>query len=209
MDYETQRKFMVERHLAGRGITDQAVLNAFLKVERHKFIPEGQLNQAYADYPLSIRDRQTISQPYIVALMIQHLQLTGKEKVLEIGAGSGYQTAILAELAKRVYAVEWFADLAESAKARLDEMGYTNIQIRAGNGREGWLEEAPFERILIAAAALEIPKPLLEQLAEGGILLMPIGDSFTQMLTMAKKIQDKIELTAICPCVFVPLLPSL
>jgi len=209
MDYNTQRKLMVERHLAGRGITDKAVLDAFLKVERHKFIPDGPLAQAYADYPLPIRDKQTISQPYIVALMTQLLQLTGKEKVLEIGAGSGYQTAILAELAKSVYAVEWFADLAESARSRLSQMGYTNIQVRTGDGRMGWPEEAPFERILIAAAALEIPKTLLEQLAEGGILLMPIGDTFTQMLTMAKKVAGKIELITVSACVFVPLLPSL
>lgn len=206
MDYQTQRKFMVEQQLAGRGITDKAVLDAFFKVERHKFVPEKLLGEAYSDYPLPIGEGQTISQPYIVALMTQLLALTKKDKVLEIGVGSGYQTAILAELAGSVYAVEWFPGLAKSAELRLKEMGYLNTHIKTGDGTLGWPDEAPFERMLIAAAAPAIPGPLLDQLAETGILVMPVGGMFSQMLTMTKKLDGKIDCRDIYTCAFVPLL---
>jgi len=188
-----------------RGIKDQKLLDAFQKVERHKFIPKDLASNAYADFPVPIGNGQTISQPYIVALMTECLNLTGKEKVLEVGTGSGYQTAILAELSKEVYSIERFENLAKMAQGVLNELGYTNIKIKVGDGTLGWPEEAPFDRIIITAASPRIPLPLTEQLKDNGKLIMPLGESFSQVLTLFEKKKDKLESMQICGCVFVPL----
>ncbi|MBM3250208.1 MAG: protein-L-isoaspartate(D-aspartate) O-methyltransferase [Candidatus Omnitrophica bacterium] len=205
MDYETLRKRMVDEQIANRGITDSRVLKAFLKVERHRFIPQELRNNAYADYPLPIGEGQTISQPYMVALMTESLKLTGREKVLEIGTGSGYQAAILAELAKEVFSIERFPGLAKNAGSILRDLGYQNIKIRMGDGTLGWPEEAPFDRIIVTAASPSVPTPLLEQLKENGGLLLPLGESFSQVLTLIEKKPGTAESTPICGCVFVPL----
>ena len=205
MNYEILRKRMVDEQLAPRGIKNKNVLEAFSNVERHKFIPEDSRSSAYADFPVPIGEGQTISQPYIVALMTECLSLTGQEKVLEIGTGSGYQAAILAGLAKEVYSVERFGKLAQSAQKTLDELGYTNIKIKVGDGTLGWPEEAPFDRIIITAASPRIPLPLTEQLKEGGKLILPLGESFSQALTLVEKKSGKLESVQVCGCVFVPL----
>jgi protein-L-isoaspartate(D-aspartate) O-methyltransferase len=181
------------------------VLDAFLKIERHKFIPEELKSNAYADFPLPVGDGQTISQPYIVALMTEVLNLTGKERVLEIGTGSGYQAVILAELAKEVYTIERFEGLAKKAKELLLGLGYQNIKFKSGDGTAGWPEEAPFDRIIITAATSVIPAPLVEQLREGGKMILPLGESFSQVLTLTSKKNGKLESKNICGCVFVPL----
>lgn len=205
MDYKILRNRMVEEQLIPRGINDSGVLEAFRKVERHIFLPEDLRGSSYADFPVPIGEGQTISQPYIVALMTELLALTGKEKVLEIGTGSGYQTAILAELSKEVYSIERFPNLAKAAKDRLDKLGYTNITIKVGDGSLGWQEIAPFDRILITAATPRIPLPLNEQVKDGGRLVLPMGETFSQVLTVGIKKRNKLELTQICGCVFVPL----
>ena len=205
MDTESLKKRMVEEQLISRGIKDQKVLNAFGKVQRHKFVSEELISSAYADFPLPTAEGQTISQPYIVALMTESLGLSGKEKVLEIGTGSGYQTAILAELAKEVYSIERFDVLARKARDLLAELGYLNIKIKTGDGTLGWPEEAPFERIIITAACPRVPLPLMEQLAEGGKIILPLGESFSQILTLIEKKNGRLESKDICGCIFVPL----
>lgn len=196
---------MVDDQLRNRGIKDRRVLEAFLKVERHKFVPEDLLDNAYADFPLPIGEKQTISQPYIVALMTEKLELKGTERVLEIGTGSGYQAAILAELVKQVYTIERFDALAKQAQATLLAMGYQNIKITVGDGTLGWPEEAPFERIIITAATPRVPQPLFEQLAEGGKMILPLGDFAGQVLTLVEKKNGQPHTQDICGCVFVPL----
>ena len=205
MDYEILRKRMVQEQLMPRGIKDQKVLNAFYRIERHKFIPEDLRNSAYADFPVPIGEGQTISQPYIVALMTEYLGLTGKEKVLEIGTGSGYQTAILSELAGEIYSVERFEVLAVRAQAILNELGYKNIKVKAGDGTLGWEEAAPFDRIIITAASPKIPLPLIEQLADNGKLILPLGESVSQVLTLLEKKEGQLKSVDVCGCVFVPL----
>lgn len=205
MDPAALRKRMVKEQLLPRGISDKAVLNVFSKVERDRFIPEELKVSAYADYPVPIGEGQTISQPFIVALMTESLGLSGTERVLEIGSGSGYQTAILAELAREVYSIERFDGLGERAKRVLDELGYKNIKIKIGDGTLGWPEEAPFDRIIITAASPQIPLPLSEQLKEGGRLILPLGESFSQVLTLAQKKNGVLNSKDICGCVFVPL----
>ncbi len=205
MDYEKLRKKMVEEQLVPRGIKSERVLDAFRKVERHRFVPQDLINCAYNDFPQPIGEGQTISQPYIVALMTEYLDLTGGEKVLEVGTGSGYQAAILAELSKEVYSVERFAGLAKMAEGALKESGYTNVKIKVGDGTLGWPQEGPFDRIIITAASLRVPLPLEEQLKEGGRLVAPLGESFAQVLTLIEKKNGKLESTAVCGCVFVPL----
>jgi len=206
MDYCELRKRMVKEQLAGRGISSPELLAAFSKTERHKFVPEPLRNNAYADYPLAIGEGQTISQPYMVALMTEYLDLSGKEKVLEIGTGSGYQAAILSALAKDVYTIERFSSLADKARAILNELNYHNIRIKVGDGSEGWPEEAPFDRIIITAATPNIPGPLMDQLKEGGKLILPLEETLGQILTLVEKKNGKIKSTPICGCVFVPLL---
>jgi len=196
---------MVVEQLIPRGIKDPKVLEAFYKVERDKFIPEASRNCAYADYPLSIGENQTISQPFIVALMTECLGLSGNEKVLEIGTGSGYQAAILAELAKEVYSIERHDVLAKKAIDTLKSLCYTNIHIKVADGTLGWPEETPFDRIIVTAASPVVPGPLLEQLKDRGKLILPMGESLSQVLTLIEKKGGNLEYTDICACVFVPL----
>lgn len=182
------RKRMVEEQIKARGIKDERVLEAMMKVPRHLFVDESLRARAYVDSPLPIKEEQTISQPYIVALMTEALELKGNEKVLEIGTGSGYQLAILAELAKEVYSIERIATLANEAEKRLLSMGYKNIFIRVGDGTLGWKEKAPFDAIIVTAAAPDVPEPLVEQLAVGGRLVIPVGGEYTQDLLKITKI---------------------
>ena len=206
MDYTILRRRMVEEQLIPRGIEDPRVIDAFLKVERHRFIPEELRGSAYADYPVPIGEGQTISQPYIVALMTECLDLSGDEEVLEIGTGSGYQAAILAELSSQVYSIERFPSLAERAESLLQNLGYINIKIKVGDGTLGWPEEAPFSRIIVTAAAPEVPLPLAEQLSEGGKMILPLGETFSQVLTLIEKKKGQLKAESICGCVFVPLI---
>jgi len=205
MDYAILRNRMVDEQLIPRDIKDKRVLEAFRKVERHKFLPDELRTSAYADYPIPIGEGQTISQPYIVALMTELLQLKGNEKVLEVGTGSGYQTAILAELSKEVYSVERFETLHNSAGKTLADLGYKNIRLKIDDGTLGWREFAPFDRIIVTAASPRLPLPLEGQIKEGGRIVLPIGESFSQVLTLAEKKSGKIETTAVCGCVFVPM----
>jgi len=205
VNYEILRKRMVDEQLISRGIKDRRMLDAFSKVERHKFIPVDLRTSAYADFPVPIGEGQTISQPYIVALMTECLGLTGKEKVLEIGTGSGYQTAILAELSKEVYSIERLPGLVKKAEPLLNELGYANIKIKCADGSLGWPEAAPFDRIIITAASPQIPLPLSEQLKENGRMLLPLGETFSQVLTQIEKRDNKLHAIQVCACVFVPL----
>lgn len=206
MDFETLRKRMVEYQLIPRGISNPAVIDAFLKVERHKFVPNEFMNGAYGDHPLPIGNGQTISQPFIVALMTESLSLTGKENVLEIGTGSGYQTAILAELAKNVYSVERMPDLAERSAHILSTLGYKNITITVKDGSLGWPEHAPYDAIMVTASCPAKPATLLEQLGNGGRLVAPIGAAFGQILTLFTKEKNLIASHELCGCMFVPLI---
>jgi protein-L-isoaspartate(D-aspartate) O-methyltransferase len=205
MDFAVLRRRMVEEQLAPRGIEDPRVLGVFSKVERHRFIPEDFKGSAYADYPVPIGEGQTISQPFIVALMTQCLGVSAQDKILEIGTGSGYQAAILAELAKEVYTVERIESLAKRAEVLLGDLGYQNIKIKVDDGTLGWKENAPFNKIIITAASPRIPLPLTEQLAENGRLILPLGESFSQVLTLVEKKANRLESQQICGCVFVPL----
>ena len=174
-DFQILRHLMVEHQLERRGVRDPLVLEAMRSVPREAFVPPELADEAYADGPLPIGEGQTISQPYIVALMVEALELRGGERVLEIGAGSGYAAAVLAEIAAEVYTVERHAPLAEEAEARLRRLGYQNVHIRVGDGSRGWLDHAPYEGIVVAAGAPEVPEPLKEQLADGGRLVIPVG----------------------------------
>lgn len=186
-DYRHARERMVKNQLISRGIDDPRVLEAAKKVPRHLFVEEALIAEAYNDHPLPIGHNQTISQPYIVALMTSALELTGQEKVLEIGTGSGYQTAILAELADRVYTVERIRPLLVKARRVLDQLGYANILFRAFDGTIGWKEFAPYDGIVVTAGAPDIPPPLIDQLAEGGRLVLPVGSRFSQELVRITK----------------------
>jgi protein-L-isoaspartate(D-aspartate) O-methyltransferase len=204
MDFKAMRERMVETQIKARGIKDARVLSAMLKVERHRFVPKEYQSSAYSDQPLPIGGGQTISQPYIVALMTELLELKGDEKVLEVGTGSGYQAAILAELAKEVYSIEIVEPLASTAKKRLLELGYQNIRVKAGDGYLGWPEFAPFDAIIITCAPDHIPNPLLEQLKEGGRLVLPVANDGQQLKKIVKRL-GKIESTDIAPVIFVPM----
>jgi protein-L-isoaspartate(D-aspartate) O-methyltransferase len=203
--YRVARERMVETQIKARGIKDERVLKAMLKVPRHLFVPSSLRDQAYGDFPLPIGEGQTISQPYIVALMTEALELKGKERVLEIGTGSGYQTAILAELATWVYTIEKYSTLQEKAKAILFELGYKNISFKIGDGTLGWLEAAPFDAIIVTAAAPQIPLPLIEQLAEGGRIVIPVGDEFSQVLVKGIKKGGTLHTKSLEPVRFVKL----
>ncbi|MCK5534420.1 protein-L-isoaspartate(D-aspartate) O-methyltransferase [bacterium] len=198
------RKEMIETQIKRRGIKDQRVLEAMFKVKRHKFVPQSEQKLAYEDYPLPIGKEQTISQPYIVALMTELLQLEGKEKVLEIGTGSGYQAAILAELANEVYTIEILEPLAINAEKVLRELDYSNVTVKCGDGYLGWEEYAPFDSIIVTCAPPYIPQPLIDQLAEGGKMVIPVGIHY-QELKLLKKIKGKIKTTNIIPVRFVPM----
>jgi len=203
-DYKTMREKMVETQIKGRGVKDPRVLSVLLKVERHRFVPEKYLDSAYSDQPLPIGEGQTISQPYIVALMTELLELNGNEKVLEIGTGSGYQAAILAELAKEVYTIEIIESLASTARKKLSELGYQNIKVKAGDGYLGWPEAAPFDAVIVTAAPDHIPKPLVEQLKEGGRMVVPVGTHTQELIKIVKR-SGKMETTNVIPVVFVPM----
>ncbi len=193
--FQKLRAKMVDVQIRARGIKDTRVLAAMEKIPRHLFIDEGLVDQAYNDSPLPIDRQQTISQPYIVALMSEAMGLTGKEKVLEIGTGSGYQTAILAELADRVFSIERIAALAARARKILDALNYYNVAIRVGDGTYGWREEAPYDAIIVTAGAPQIPRILVEQLAIGGRLVIPVGSRHSQsLLKLTRLSQDPEDL---------------
>ena len=191
--FRKQRARMVEAQIKARGITDARVLKAMETVPRHLFIDEGLINQAYNDSPLPIGGNQTISQPYIVALMTQALELKGKERVLEIGTGSGYQTAILAELADKVFSIERIAALASQSRKILDQFNYYNVAIMVGDGSYGWREEAPFDAIITTAAAPDVPRYLVEQLAVGGRLVIPTGGRDVQTLCKLTRLSEDLN----------------
>ncbi len=204
--YEWLRQNMVENQIKARGIKDERILEAFYKIPRHLFVGPEQRPLAYEDHPLPIEHEQTISQPFIVALMTEALRLKGNEKVLELGTGSGYQTAILAELAGHVYTIERFEKLSRSASTLLGELGYYNITYRTGDGTRGWPEEAPFDGILAAAASEKIPPALLEQLGNGGRLVIPVGDvRGQQLMVVSKDARGKITEETLGGCRFLPL----
>ena len=206
MGFAELRNRMVAEQLLQRGISAERVLSAFRAVERHVFLPENLRASAYNDCPLPIGQNQTISQPYIVALMTQALDLTGEEKVLEIGTGSGYQAAILAQLCRKVYSIERIGLLAERAQATLHSLEITNVDIVVADGSLGLKEHAPYDAVLITAGAPRIPEILIEQLAESGKIVAPIGDTFSQTLTLLTKSREGIVTRELCGCVFVPLI---
>jgi protein-L-isoaspartate(D-aspartate) O-methyltransferase len=205
-DYAAQRWEMIEKQMRRRGITDPAVLAAMLAVPRHEFVPEEIRSSAYEDAPLPIGGGQTISQPYIVAAMTAALHLRPGDRILEIGTGCGYQAAVLACLAKEVFTIEWRAELASSASARLARLGYADAHVHCGDGTLGLPEFAPFDAILVAAAAPAIPKPLLAQLAEGGRMILPVGDTEHQELQLIERHGDAFPAKMLEGCRFVPLL---
>jgi protein-L-isoaspartate(D-aspartate) O-methyltransferase len=201
-----QARRMVRTQIQERGIRDAGVLEVMSHIPRHLFISGASTCEAYGDYPLSIGHGQTISQPYMVALMSEEMRLSGTERVLEIGTGSGYQTAILAELAAEVYTVELISELIERSHTLLDELGYTNISYRCGDGNFGWPEYAPYNRILVAAAAPSVPRPLISQLGDNGILVIPVGDSHHyQTLSIVRRVGKRLETREGIGCRFVPL----
>lgn len=204
--FESEREAMVRKQLKARGISDAGVLGAMGKIERHLFVNKAERDFAYDDRPVFIGEDQTISQPFMVAIMTQKLALTGIEKILEIGTGSGYQTAILAELGAEVYTVERFASLTKKAENCLRKMGYDNIHFKVGDGTLGWLENQPYDRIIVTAAAPRIPMQLFKQLAGGGKMTVPVGSRFMQELKMVTKEQEGgMKVKTGEGCVFVPL----
>jgi protein-L-isoaspartate(D-aspartate) O-methyltransferase len=205
-NYAAERQQMVDKQIAARGVADPRVLAAMAKVPRHRFIPSHLRDQAYGDYPLPIGEDQTISQPYIVALMTEMLELQDTDKVLEIGTGSGYQAAILGELAARVFTIDRVATLLVKAERILDSLGYTNIKTKVGDGTLGWPEEAPFDAIIVTAGAPKVPRPLTEQLALGGRLVIPVGDQWSQTLTCVRKTRDGLKYEYHGGCRFVRLI---
>ena len=205
MDYDTFRNKMVDEQLIPREISDKRVLEVFRKVARHEFVPEDLRDNAYEDRPLPIDGGQTISQPYMVALMTQCLGLKGHEKILEVGTGSGYQAAILANLAKEVYSVERVKSLAKSAESVLKNAGFTNVTTKLDDGTLGWKEHAPYDGIIVTAAAPKVPDAYIEQLKIGGKLVIPLGTMFSQVLTVIEKKTDTPSVNEVCGCVFVPL----
>lgn len=205
--FELNRQEMVKTQLETRGITDAKVLKAMRKVKRHLFVPTHQLISAYNDSPLPIGYGQTISQPYIVAYMTQAARLLPDDRVLEIGTGSGYQAAVLAELVKEVYTIEILKPLADTARVRLEELGYRNIKVKHGDGYKGWKEYAPYDAIIVTAAPDEVPEELVRQLKVGGRMVVPIG-SFFQELYLITKRESGIKQELLLPVVFVPMIHS-
>jgi len=197
---------MVEEQIIARGIKDPRVIAAMKKVPRHLFVEEALQNQAYSDHPLPIGEKQTISQPYMVALMTEAMKLTGEERVLEIGAGSGYQTAILAELAREVYSIERIRSLAIKARKLLYELGYFNAEIKIFDGTLGWAEKGPFDAIMVTAGAPNIPQPLYDQLALQGRLVIPVGDVYAQDLFRITRIEEGLKKEDLGGCRFVKLI---
>jgi len=199
---------MVQQQLVVRGINNEGVLAAMAKVPREEFVPADQRVDAYEDGPLPIGYDQTISQPYIVAFMTQQLQPKPSDRVLEIGTGSGYQAAILAELVKEIYSVEIVEPLAKSAEATLARLGYTNIHIKAGDGYKGWPEEAPFDAIIVTCAPDKVPQPLVDQLKDGGRMVIPVGERFAQELYLLEKKNGQLKESVTLPVRFVPMMRS-
>ena len=206
-DYVEERRAMVRDQLEARDIDDRTVLEAMGAVRRHQFVPTMLQTRAYRDHPLPIGNQQTISQPYIVALMTQLADVSANDVVLEVGTGSGYQAAVLAEIVDQVYTIEIISELATSARERLTSLGYDNVSVRAGDGYLGWKEKAPFDAILVTAAATEVPQPLVEQLKPGGIMIIPVGPrSQVQSLRRIQKAEDGSTTNEeVIPVVFVPL----
>ena len=205
-DYALRREAMVERQLRKRGIRDERVLAAMLSVPRHEFVPPESAGEAYDDRPLAIGQGQTISQPFMVAAMAEALRLSGSERVLEIGAGSGYQAAVLALLAREVQTVETHEVLALACRERLRRLGYNNVSVHVGDGTLGWPDQAPFDAIVVTAAAPEIPPPLVAQLADGGRLLLPVGTADEQRLLRVEKRGGELSTRPLHHCRFVPLI---
>jgi protein-L-isoaspartate(D-aspartate) O-methyltransferase len=205
-DYEIARRKMVETQIVARGVKDPRVLEAMRAVPRHLFLEEGMWDQAYQDHPLPIGDKQTISQPYIVALMTEALELTPADRVLEIGTGSGYQTAILATLARWVYSVERIRALAIRARRTLDQLRLYNISIRIGDGSEGWEDNGPYDAIMVTAGSPDVPQPLKAQLADGGRLVVPVGDRFSQSLWKVTRSGSQYRNDDLGGCRFVDLI---
>ena len=194
-NFQKARDRMVETQLVARGIRDARVLEAMRRVPRHLFVEEALKEQAHSDYPLPIGEKQTISQPYIVALMSEALELKGEEKILEIGTGSGYQAAVLAELAERVFSIERFPALAYRANQILQKLGYQNVLIRVADGSLGWPDEAPFDGIMATAGTPKIPQPLVDQLSMGGRLVLPVGDRLSQELVLVERTPEGMRKT--------------
>ncbi len=204
--YKLDRIDMVKRQIEARGISDERVLEAMRKVPRHEFVPDGYRAYAYTDGPLPIGEGQTISQPYIVALMTESLKLKPDDKVLEIGTGSGYQAAVLAEIVKEVYTIEIIEKLARRAEETLKRLGYDNVKVKAGDGYLGWPEYAPFDAIIVTCAPDHVPQPLVDQLADGGRMVIPVGSEYgIQTLYLLEKHGDKLEKRSIIPVRFVPM----
>ena len=205
--YLQKRTQMVQKDIQGRGVKDPKVLEAMKKIPRHLFVDESFKEEAYADHPLPIGEGQTISQPYVVALMTEALRLRPEDRVLEIGTGSGYQAAVLADIVKEVYTIEIRKPLAESSSKRLQELGYRNVQVRCADGYFGWEEVAPFDAIIVTAASNHIPPSLLKQLKEGGRLIIPVGSTtFHQTLTLVTKEKGDLQVEQLGGVIFVPLI---
>ncbi len=203
--FQRLRDEMVERQIRARGVTDERVLEAMRRVPRHLFVPKGQQVRAYDDMPLPVGEGQTISQPYMVAWMTDLLGLRGGETVLEIGTGTGYQTALLGLLARRVYSIERIEPLARAARERLERLGFKNIEVVVGDGSRGLPEHAPYEGIIVTAGSPSVPEVLVEQLADGGRLVIPVGSTSMQMLTVVEKEAGEARTREVGSCVFVPL----
>lgn len=203
--FKNLRERMVREQLAARGLSDARVLEAMRTVPRHEFVPEEFRDRSYEDYPLAIGEGQTISQPVIVAAMLEHLALKESDRVLEVGAGSGYVTALLGVLCTQVFAVERFGSLADRARATLQRLDYRNVEIRTGDGTKGWTEHAPYDAILVSAGTEEVPVALFEQLGEGGRIVVPVGPRESQELQLIRKVGGQFKVTVLGGCRFVPL----
>jgi protein-L-isoaspartate(D-aspartate) O-methyltransferase len=206
VDFATHRQRMVEQQLKPRGIKDERVLGAMAKVPREEFVPADARPSAYGDGPLPIGYDQTISQPYVVAFMTEQLRPKQSDRVLEIGSGSGYQAAILGELVAEVYTIEIVEPLAKSAEATLQRLGYNNVHIKVGDGYKGWPEEAPFDAIIVTCAPEKVPQPLVDQLKDGGRMVIPVGERFAQQLYLLEKKNGQLKESVTLPVRFVPML---
>jgi protein-L-isoaspartate(D-aspartate) O-methyltransferase len=204
--FEALRRRMVDEQLSGQGIHDERVLDAFRRIPRHRFVPRGLEVQAYENHPLSIGQGQTISQPFMVACMTQALGLEGGEKVLEVGSGSGYQTAVLKALNAQVYTIERLPELSDRARTTLEGEGFLGIHYRVGDGSRGWPEEAPFDRVIVTAGAPTMPVSLVEQLRDGGSMVIPVGGEDGQDLLLVRRGGGRVTRERICSCIFVKLL---
>lgn len=204
--YAGQRRKMIEEQLINRGVKDAKVLAAMNSVPRHFFVQESFHHKAYGDHPLPIGGSQTISQPYIVGAMTEALQLQGHERVLEIGTGSGYQTAILAEIADKVFTIERIKSIARTAKTKLDQLGYANILYKIFDGTYGWRDQSPYDAILVTAAGPDIPKTLIEQVIDGGRIVAPVGEQGAQTLSVLTKVGSRTRIKKLTGCSFVPLI---